>query len=56
MNINPHLHTAASNVEGGKSIVSASPSLNSITSCRPKEIALCFAKDNICGEISVASM
>jgi hypothetical protein len=32
-----------------------SPSLNSITFCKPKEIALCFATNNICGEISVAN-
>jgi hypothetical protein len=32
-----------------------SPSLNSITFCKPKEIARCFATDNICGEISVAN-
>jgi hypothetical protein len=54
-NINPHLQSTALNVEFGKSIVSASPSLNSITSCKPNEIALCLAIDNICGDISVAS-
>ena len=42
----PHLHSTASNVEVGKSIVSVSLSLYSITFCKPKEVALCFATDS----------
>ena len=55
-NISPNLQSTASNVEVGKSIVSVSPSLNSITSCKPREAALCLAMDNICDEMSVASI
>jgi hypothetical protein len=51
----PHLQSTASNVDVGKSIVSASLCLNSITSCRPKELALCFGIDNILDDISIAT-
>jgi hypothetical protein len=54
-NIIPQRHNTASKNEFVKSIFSASLSLNSIMSCNPKDAALCFAIDNICVEISVAS-
>jgi len=52
-NINPQRQSTALN-EAGKSIVSASHSLNSIILSRPRELALRFAIDNICGDMSVA--
>ena len=45
--ISPALHSAESNIEIGKSIVSVSPTLISIISDRSNEIALCFDIDNI---------
>ena len=54
-NINPHLQSAASKVDSAKSIVSTWPSLKSIMPCKFCEMALCFAIDNICGDISVAN-
>lgn len=54
-NTRPNLQSAASNVEDSGSVVSASPSLNSIMSWRPKDIDLSFATDSIWGDISIAN-